>query len=308
MVNTTPAGITPGSANRGSVVHASDASLSNLSRSHTEEGISRLQSAINTYSASLTYDVGDLSLESGIDYRCNTQITVPEAFDVSKWDEIGIDESALDQKRFMYREKRQISVINESGNIFNLIGLSASTIVEEGTGTAILDVNGLYNRFIATVGMMASPGGLFAPDCVRRDLNFDIEFKFRLNDLTDVQFVVGFLELDPFVNNPEDNEHIALVRDSTAGNTNFLISHSNGGGTVTETQVQVADTNIHTLRLVSDEANSKFQYSWDGGALVDVTTNIPAATTNLIIYLETVNLGIGTKTVDFWYVDGLADA
>lgn len=86
MVDKTPAGITPGTANRGSVVHASDASLGNLSRSHTEEGISRLQSAMNVYSASLTYEVGDIVKEGAFFLRCITQITVPEAFDETKWE------------------------------------------------------------------------------------------------------------------------------------------------------------------------------------------------------------------------------
>ena len=85
MVDKTPAGIIAGSANRGSVVHASDASLGDLSRSHTEEGISRLQSAIRDYDAALTYEVGDLVREVGFNWICITQITVPEAFDTDKW-------------------------------------------------------------------------------------------------------------------------------------------------------------------------------------------------------------------------------
>lgn len=85
MVNVTPAGITPGSASDGSVVHASDAALGNLSRSHDEREISRLQSAILAYDAAKTYEVGDLVRESGFNWICVTQITVPEAFDDSKW-------------------------------------------------------------------------------------------------------------------------------------------------------------------------------------------------------------------------------
>jgi hypothetical protein len=43
--------------------------------------------------------------------------------------------------------------------------------------------------------------------------------------------------------------------------------------------------------------------------LVDVTTNIPAATTNLILFEEYEDvLAAGGVTVDIWYIDGVADA
>lgn len=85
-MSTTPAGITPGDANRKSVVHASDSSLGDLSRSHTEEDISRLQSAMNEYDPTIDYEIGDLIKESGFFYRCIVDIPVPEAFDASKWE------------------------------------------------------------------------------------------------------------------------------------------------------------------------------------------------------------------------------
>lgn len=85
MVDVTPAGITPGDANDESVVHASDADLGNLSRSHTERGISRLQSAILPYSASKTYKVGDMVIDQELLWINIIEITVPEAFDINKW-------------------------------------------------------------------------------------------------------------------------------------------------------------------------------------------------------------------------------
>ena len=85
MVDKTPAGITPGAASDGSVVHASDAGVGNLSRSHDERDISRLQSAINVYDAAKTYEVNDVVQFNNQAQICITQITVPEAFDPTKW-------------------------------------------------------------------------------------------------------------------------------------------------------------------------------------------------------------------------------
>ncbi len=85
MVDVTPAGITPGAASDGSVVHASDAALGNLSRSHDERAIARLQSALLAYDATKTYDIGDIVFEGGFNWRNIVAIAVPEAFDDAKW-------------------------------------------------------------------------------------------------------------------------------------------------------------------------------------------------------------------------------
>lgn len=87
MVDKTPAELIAGSASRGSVVHASDNGLGDLSRKHTEEDISRLQSAINDYSNLLTYNIGDLiKSPEGFYYRNITAVVTPEVFDENKWE------------------------------------------------------------------------------------------------------------------------------------------------------------------------------------------------------------------------------
>ena len=71
---------------RGDVAHLSKSD--NESEGVLTEDISRLQSALNNYSASLTYGIGDFVLESEITYRNIIAVTTPEAFDVTKWEVI----------------------------------------------------------------------------------------------------------------------------------------------------------------------------------------------------------------------------
>jgi len=86
MVDKVPKEITPAIANRGSTVHASDAStVGILSRGHLEEDISRVQSAILAFSATNDYKIGDLVIEAGTNYRANQAITA-SAFTLSEWD------------------------------------------------------------------------------------------------------------------------------------------------------------------------------------------------------------------------------
>lgn len=94
MVDKLPFQITSGTANRGSTIHSSDAGQGNLSRSHTEEDISRLQSAVNVYQATLTYNIGDLVKEGNLFWRNITAIVTPELFNQTKWEllsnEVGV--------------------------------------------------------------------------------------------------------------------------------------------------------------------------------------------------------------------------
>lgn len=86
-MSVTPAGVTPGAASDGSVVHASDAALGNLSRSHDERDISRLQSAAYDYDAAKTYNLGDVVISPNNAFAVKNiiAIAVPEVFTPAKW-------------------------------------------------------------------------------------------------------------------------------------------------------------------------------------------------------------------------------
>lgn len=88
MVDKTPAQITSGTANDDSVVHASDASLANLSRSHTERDISRLQGDAPLFQVTQTYIINDLVTQNDIVYRNIVAIAVPGAFDKTDWEPV----------------------------------------------------------------------------------------------------------------------------------------------------------------------------------------------------------------------------
>ena len=79
-------------ATRGNIIHASISTANNESEGQLVEDISRIQSAILDYNAATsTYKIGDLVLESGVQYRCIVNITVPESFNPAKWTNILAD-------------------------------------------------------------------------------------------------------------------------------------------------------------------------------------------------------------------------
>ncbi len=226
-------------------------------------------------------------------------------FDITQLtDEVEI---AAPNLRRRYTSKRQMTLALETDDNSAINGLGAGNLVEEGTQIPILDIDGYHINQSSETGMMIGPGGYIVTDSVRRDLNFDVTIKFRLNTLTNTGFFLGFFDNDPITVSLPTIQHFALILQSDNANVNFRISHSDGV-TQGETQVALQDTSIHTIRLISDETNSRFLYSFDDAALVAVTTNIPAATTNLDLYLEDDDLlDGGNANWDFWYLDGFCD-
>jgi len=85
MVDKTPKQITAGTANRGSLIHASDADTAGiLSRAHLEEDISRVQSAALAFSAANAYKIGDFVVEATVLFRA-ALANGPGAFTASDW-------------------------------------------------------------------------------------------------------------------------------------------------------------------------------------------------------------------------------
>ncbi len=209
--------------------------------------------------------------------------------------------------RKLFSEFRQVSVFPTDNNNLGFIMIGAGNFTDEGDMTQFFDTDGYYIEFRVTVDMGAGDGGFFCIDALRREHNFDITIKFRVPATLDRRFWAGVFTADPSGADNPIAEHIALRLSTSATNVNFVLSHADGV-TQAETQLALADTAIHTIRILADESNSKFQYSFDGGALVDVTTNIPASTTDLDIFSEIFALAGGTLPhYDFWYLDGVSD-
>lgn len=301
MVNRTPAELDPGTPSDTSIVHASENGVSTNSKGHDERNISRLQGTAPLYSSSKTYNLNDLVTESGTVFRNTTAIAIPETFTPSKWVPLEIG------NRKVFNTKRQVSIYPRNNFIVQLIMVGEGVFNIEGDNTGFFDTDGFYIEYRVTTDMGAGDGGFFIVNCLRREHNFDITVKFRVPATADRRFWTGFFTADPSSGDNPIAEHIGLRLSTSAGNVNFVISHADGV-TQAETQLAVADTDIHTIRIVADEANSKFQYSFDGVALTDITTNIPASITDLDIYSEITALAGGTLPHwDFWFLDGISD-
>ena len=167
------------------------------------------------------------------------------------------------------------------------------------------DADGQRKSF-ATVATIDTDAGLPGPFTqTRLDFNPDVTIKFKVTTTTNRRVWIGWMESDHMASDTSAAIHkFALRLSTTAANVNFCIVHSNGT-TETITQIGTADALIHTIRLVADNANSRWGYSWDGGTVVWVTTNIPAATAlvGMQDQIRTVTAA-AIVTLEHWFGEG----
>lgn len=97
----------------------------------------------------------------------------------------------------------------------------------------------------------------------------------------------------------------------SAVDTEWMICQNDGSASsdiTTIVNIATADANPHIFALKAVEANAKFQYSYDGGAFVDVNTKIPAAATDLgwSCYHECLAAS-ASRTLHVYYVEAIQD-
>lgn len=187
---------------------------------------------------------------------------------------------------------RKIGYFSSGSNISAGVGLFSNPQGATGAGTqvqAIDSTNGRYQQ-MATGATIGNKGGyrINAVFLFQRSWNPRMRFRFRLESVSNVRYYFGFfggaglteLSGDSPLDNRDGFTFGIIPSTSTA---NYSIASNNAAATTTVTDTGIANdtTSLHTIALVADNTNSRFSYSYDGGAYTHVTTNIPAATTQL---------------------------
>nr|WP_294804525.1 hypothetical protein [uncultured Nitrososphaera sp.] len=173
---------------------------------------------------------------------------------------------------------------------------------------ATVDANGPKRIHTSAASANAQAGwDNFGAPCTRRDLNFDLTFKFAVVTSTNIRARVGLAASTTMAAAANASvEHVDLRLDTGASNTNFCITNSDGANEDI-TQVLAADTAMHTIRFIADNANTRILYSLDGANPSILTTHIPGATTALCAYCEVRTLNSAATDWDFRWVEGYQD-
>lgn len=183
-----------------------------------------------------------------------------------------------------------------------------------GTGTASFQLSATEGKFTRMSTGTASGSGAgtrgSAGSGIIRALSPRFYCKFRLNDTaSNERFYVGWQSSNSAFPTSGDDPLTGLsglLFGVRAADTTWQILYNEGtSGTnfANASGSPARDTNIHTIELKGDDANSKWQYSFDGSAFVDVTgAEIPASTTILFPLVWSQNaVGTPAKSFDQWH-------
>ena len=167
------------------------------------------------------------------------------------------------------------------------------------------DADGQRLRY-TTAATLNTDAGLNGPySQTRRDFNPEVTVKFKVTSTAVRRVWIGWMEADHMASDTDATIHKFALRLSTApAVTGYAIVHSNGTTETIEAQIQASDALIHTIRLIADEPNARFGYSFDGATVVWITANIPAATALLGLQAQIRTIEAVAKNMDIWFVEG----
>jgi hypothetical protein len=214
---------------------------------------------------------------------------------------------ALDETVLWYRENfpNVATTSNSIGTYGWALTCSSGTVSHVGTGNGSKAVrltsaatSGSYCTInlgsVATTGTIIGTIGGYA--------GWDSIFRFRLNTTANVKMFVGYLRGGQY--DPWTNAHIGLSFDTTAGDTQFYFSTSNGTNTTRVASGVSVDTNWHKLRIRSTTSGT-IVFNLDDGTDVSINTNIATATAMAPVFYVITQEAVA-KTIDVlrWYWSG----
>jgi len=147
----------------------------------------------------------------------------------------------------------------------------------------------------------------------QRDFNPWAQIRMRINQTANTRCFWGFTSSNAAPTSGADqlNALSGVMFGYDSGvDGNWHIYQNNGTGasdSTTIANVAAAGTGIHTFALRADEANTKFQYSYDGGAWADINTDIPASSTGMGLIFQIENLTGSAMTMDVYYMEIIQD-
>ncbi len=195
------------------------------------------------------------------------------------------------------------------GNSSALTVHNINTPSANGTVTQTTDADGYYRNYASAATTNSDAGLIPASGWVglRRAWNFDLTFKFKLDETASRRAWIGVAAGSLSAADAPTAAHVALRVSSSAGVTNFTVSRSDGT-TQAETDLGIAaDTSVHTFRIIADDASSRIGYSLDGAAVTWVSNNIPAASADLNILAAVRTLENVAKNIKVYIAYGIQD-
>jgi len=188
-----------------------------------------------------------------------------------------------------------------------LNGRLAQTVVGTGTSSAGIDANGTFRTLDTGATINSISGYNLSGDICRRDLNCYFKTKFDTGaSIANTRIFAGFTDTAAAPASAADPlnalQGVGLWYDS-AVNANWRRFHNDntGAGVSEDTTLAVATSTIYTVEIFAVGASNKFVFNFNG-TYTDITTDIPAATTGLAMWVYIENTTGASRTIALRYI------
>ncbi len=207
-----------------------------------------------------------------------------------------------------------ISSVSPASGIWQ--GFISNTVVGTGVYSNIVtDSGGTRGRWTTGTTTNSICGTKVLGVMIERDLNPYTKWKMSFpTAITTLRWYIGLMSTATAPVSSADwlaNLSGVGFYYSSAVDANVHIMQNDGSASsdiTTIANVGAADTSAHTYEIKAVNASAKFQYSYDGGAFTDISTKIPAATTDLTWqWFAECLTGSAARTMDVWYAYGKWD-
>lgn len=195
-------------------------------------------------------------------------------------------------------------------------GLGSNTAVGSGVYNGVVTSSaGTRGRYQTGTTINSICGGKIVSLITERDLNPWTQFKSQVSSIATLRFYLGLMSTITAPVSAADYlanlSGVGFWFDSSVHASNIAIMQNDGSASSDKTTIAALgtlDANAHTYAIRADNANTKFEYSFDGGTWTTINTKIPAASTTLTWqWFWECLAGSASRNCDIWYVQAKQD-
>lgn len=169
---------------------------------------------------------------------------------------------------------------------------------------------GRYVRWTtpAAAGTTNNAGILYNTPLTVRGWNPRLKVRFKLNEVTNNRLWIGFqtsTSVNPTLDT-ELNTKSGIYFGKRSTDTSWVWMHNNASGTALYTNVTgnpAPDTNVHTIEIAANDASSRFEVMYDNTTYQDITSQIPAQSTQLTVVAQVQPSAAEAKILDVFYIE-----
>lgn len=216
-------------------------------------------------------------------------------------------------KKFGNKKWGVVTYTGGTGGDPSGIFVNCVTSTATANGIGMDTTHGPYRHFDTAATTPSGAGAVMSQVVTMRAFNPRFRCKFSLGQTADVRCWFGFwtrASVYPTTDDAFGGGFAGFCLGIRANDTVWQIAHNDNSGATVYAAVAgnpAVDTAVHVIEIFADEANTRFGYSFDGGTITYISTDIPASTASLDFIASIQNSAAAIKVLNLYWVEMESD-